>query len=150
IPLLLMPWQFADRRRRFLLLTVAFFCVGLLFITWPGARLAAPITGAVIILFVDGFRRLRTIKMAGVSAGRLLAWSIVIIATLSFSYDFLGRLKDTTPQWYFQRARIRHQLEKDGRQHLVIVRYGTAHWPLQEWVYNEADIDRAKVVWARD
>ncbi len=33
---------------------------------------------------------------------------------------------------------------------LVFVRCGLEHYALAEWVYNEADIDAAKVVWAHD
>jgi hypothetical protein len=49
-----------------------------------------------------------------------------------------------------QRARILASLEALPDRHLVIVRYQPHHDPLQEWVYNGADIDGSKVVWARD
>ncbi len=32
----------------------------------------------------------------------------------------------------------------------MLVRYGTNHDPLLDWVYNGADVDHAKIVWARD
>ena len=57
--------------------------------------------------------------------------------------------RDTTFDWGLQRARLLNQLNEDGGHHLVIVRYGPRYSVHREWVYNEADIDRAKVVWAR-
>jgi hypothetical protein len=48
------------------------------------------------------------------------------------------------------RASVIEQLRHYPGRHLVIVRYAATHPPEMEWVYNQADIDDSKIVWARD
>ncbi len=48
------------------------------------------------------------------------------------------------------RADIEAWLSARPRRQLVLVRYSSSHSPNQEWVYNHADIDGSKVVWARE
>jgi hypothetical protein len=42
------------------------------------------------------------------------------------------------------------ELHTKGGRHLVIVRYSPGHSCHEEWVYNDADIASAPIVWARD
>ncbi|MBZ5607455.1 MAG: hypothetical protein LAP38_04295 [Acidobacteriia bacterium] len=48
-----------------------------------------------------------------------------------------------------KRASVMEKLESVPGDHLVLVRYGPQHEPYEEFVYNRADIDRSRVIWAR-
>ena len=41
-------------------------------------------------------------------------------------------------------------MEQLPQKQLMIVRYSPQHEPKDEWVYNAADIDGSKVIWARE
>jgi hypothetical protein len=49
-----------------------------------------------------------------------------------------------------ERARVQRELMAREGMQVVFVRYSPAHDTNVEWVYNGADIDGSKVVWARD
>ncbi len=53
------------------------------------------------------------------------------------------------PGWLgTERAGIEARLEALPGEQLVLVRDSTKRDPLEQWVYNQADIDASKVVWA--
>jgi len=60
------------------------------------------------------------------------------------------RIEPEWPRGNLERAALLRQLQQLPGLQLVIVSYGSHHDVDREWVYNDADIDMAKVVWARD
>jgi len=60
----------------------------------------------------------------------------------------LGREQDVSP-FSLRRAAIVRQLESGPGRHLILVQYRPGHPWREEWVYNGADPEGAKVIWAR-
>ena len=66
-----------------------------------------------------------------------------------FATAYVLYARQEPPAWATQRSRMQTELEAAPGRHLVIAHYATGHSPHEEWVANAADIDRAKVIWAR-
>jgi hypothetical protein len=67
---------------------------------------------------------------------------VVIQAGQAVRHPMLG--------WATGRAELVRKLDSLPGQHLVLVRYSPEHNVHHEWVYNAADIDHARIVWARE
>jgi hypothetical protein len=48
------------------------------------------------------------------------------------------------------RVQLINELKRAGGQYLIFVHYRPEHDPHDEWVYNDADIDKSRIVWARE
>ena len=151
---IMLPWLIRDRWPRFALLTCGMFMVGAAMETWLMPHYAAPIVSLALVLLLQSMRRLRLWQWHGIRVGRVVVWALCLLSLVSFAVGFAQQMQRSSSGWGSERARILAELEQDGKRHLVIVRYGSLDIPsdrgYREWVYNEADIDRAKVVWARE
>jgi hypothetical protein len=146
----------------FLLLVCAATCIGLSLTIYPNAHYAAPMTAAIYALVLQSMRHLRLWVWRGKQVGRELVRAIPVICVLLFLLRcFATQLHIPTPvethhTWESQsfrnldRAGALTNFEKLEGGQLVFVRYNRYHDSTNEWVYNGANIDGAKVVWARD
>jgi hypothetical protein len=62
----------------------------------------------------------------------------------------VDRLTHPRSRVAYHRAQVLDWLESRPGNHVVIVRYLPGHIVDAEWVYNSADIDAQRVIWARD
>ena len=144
----MIAWSWRDSWGRFALATYGFFIVGIMLETYSLPHYWAPVTALSYFFIVMGIRLSR---LRGRMVGRLMTVGVPVLSILFLAmstYSSVVRHDDFAPAR--QRARLLAQLRKSKEPHLIFVRYGPQHSTLREWVYNEADIDRAKVVWARD
>jgi len=166
--LLIAPCIYAMWRSqmRVVLFSMALLAADLFAQLWPPeAHYAAPATGAVFLMILYSVRHFRLSKSEyAVWGARALAivlavWMISPIAeALRDPYMVSPNLPATEvagtrvaamlPQ--IQRARIQSELDARSGKQLIIVHYAYRQIPMQEWVYNRADIDDAHVIWARD
>lgn len=111
---------------------------------------AAPLVPAVFLLSIlplqNGSRLFKKRSQAfSIASGVILiAWMVSAVATT------LNTDPIVPGNWSLRRADLLSQLKEQPLKFLVFVRYGEGHNFHEEWVYNEANLDEAKVIFARD
>lgn len=144
---------YRDARFRLLLFTLLAVLFGYCLVVWPGPHYLAPATAIVFATLVQSIRHLRTIRIFRRPIGAALSRVIVLALLFDVTQLVAQRLGDSQGWggWGLSdRADLLHELESTPGKHVVLVRYGPDHSVHEEWVFNSADIDASKVIWARD
>jgi hypothetical protein len=160
-------WKDISPNTRFLLVVCGATIAGSMLALWFSPHYAAPIACAILALALQALRRLRPQqwrgKATGLFATRVVPSICLLMLVLRVGVKPLHLpeprrwLAGTGPSWCalgpsnLERAATLAKLQQYPGRQLAIVRYGPRHdIANHEWVYNEANIDRAKVIWARD
>jgi MFS family permease len=153
-----LPWVLLDRRIRFLVAQFALYSVGALMVAWFQPHYAAPAMATFVALVIQMLRHLRQWKFRGRPVGVGLTRALFLLTALSFPVCMMHVMKnpytDTClgagPTGNWSRAAITARLGALPGKYLVIVRYSQQqHNANEEWVYNGANVDESKIVWAR-
>lgn len=166
IPLLalcfVLPYGFSlrqmEQRTRFFLFVCGAVLFGVLLPVYFNPHYAAPITAAVWALVVVALIHVRDWRPWNRPAGIAIVRSLVVIAIVMCFFRIAkpGWADSAFASWCSPfvansyRSDIVSQLMRIPARHVVLVRYTPEHRPINEWVFNGADIDDSPIVWARD
>jgi hypothetical protein len=166
LPLIMARRVLLDRRVRFLVLCVAVFVASMLVEIFTFPHYLSPFMPALYALGLQAMRHLRAWKLKGAPVGKtFVRLSVANCILLGVASVFAAPLHLKIPEWPrvrwnsawqstedegIARARVAAALEQLPGPQLAIVRHSSNHSPLDEWVYNRADINASKVVWARE
>jgi hypothetical protein len=160
--LIMLPRALRDRRIRFLSVAGTFYALGLFVETWFNPHYAAPFVAGGYAILLQCMRHLRFWRPAGKPSGlflvRMTPVLCLVLCALRLSAGPLHIKLNGYPMlaWYgtpptgLARAAVAAQLRALPGRQIAIVRYAPTHAPFDDWVYNAADIDHSKVVWARE
>jgi hypothetical protein len=148
-----LPFAFRDRKMRLPVLLFLIGTAGFFALIWSMAHYAAPTTCVIFLLLVQAIRHLRTMRLGARPIGAALCLAAVCLLAVEVGFQVSNRncdLLEWTCQGDPSRAAIQEKLSHTPGKHLILVRYGEDHNIHDEWVYNGAEIDSAKVLWARE
>lgn len=163
--LFMLPWALRDRRIRFLVIACAVLAVGMAIEIYLFPHYVAPFTAAFYAIGLQATRHLYRWELGGQPVGAAITRCMIGICVLMVGLRLADKqLHCPVPErpvsvwilnWFgpdhfvTQRSVVEKRLSQIPGGQLAIVRYAADHDPIDEWVFNSADIDSSKVIWAR-
>ncbi len=148
-----LPFVLFDRKMRLPLIIFLIGTAGFLVLIWSMPHYAAALTCLIFLLLVQSIRHLRTIHFRGRPLGLAVSGAVFFLLVSDVGLSVKNRACDPL-EWTCQgdpsRAAIAKTLLNTPGKHLIMVRYEEDHNLHDEWVYNRAEIDTARVLWARE
>jgi hypothetical protein len=164
--LFMLPWALRDRRIRFLVISLVVLACGMSIEIFLFPHYLAPFAAAFYALGLQCMRHMWQWRPGDQAVGRaVLRLTVTICILMAGLRVFNKQIGCPVPGYPFstwicnwfgpdhfvpERDRVEEALAENPGGQLAIVRYSAEHNPVDEWVYNRADIDASKVIWARD
>jgi len=147
------PFLLRDRKMRLLLSAFLLGTLGTFAAVWVEPHYAAPLTCVWFALVVQTMRHANALSIGGRRLGAMIARIAVVVLLVETAGRALEHQCDAAAEkcgGLVERAAIVKKLRDAPGKHLVMVQYMAHHNPDFEWVYNGAEIDSAKILWARE
>ncbi|MBI3551983.1 MAG: hypothetical protein HY077_05640 [Elusimicrobia bacterium] len=139
-----------------LVATLVFFVLGATTLTrfTTGLYYSAPAGSLYFLLIALALKRLWGWRLRDRALGKALAAAVLLWFCIGAFFGYRDGLRAYAVAqkgaWSIARDEEAARIEAFGGKHLVLVRYGPGHSFHQEWVYNEADTNAARLLWARE
>ncbi|KAF0250327.1 MAG: hypothetical protein FD167_268 [bacterium] len=147
----------------FAILNLIILIAGMLQALFSLPHYAAPGTCLVYFLVLQSMRRIYFLRWQNRAVGQLMVWAVPIYCVLLIFLPVILKVdpymyvnaayweapKAYFPTWMAKREEIISKVKQDKDNYLILIQYLPGERIHNEWVYNEADIDNAKVIWAR-
>jgi hypothetical protein len=146
-------WVLRNPRLRLLWIMLALVAAGAYVVVWSNAHYASPASCVVILLYLQSLRYARQMRGKRWRWGAVVARTSVLLLLADTATAVVRKQCDTfywTCEGDVSRMVVQRKLEALPGKHLVMVRYGEDHNIHDDWVFNGADINSQRVIWARE
>jgi hypothetical protein len=147
-------WLIPSVRRRSLLpilALIAVMLVAFLLTTWLNSNYISVAVPLYFIILTECLRRASrfTIPRTKLLIGPLLVIALAI-GTFAWALQDLQPFDLNDSNYGYVREKMINDLSTTQDRHVIFVHYGPEHPRAEEWIYNDADIPNARIIWAHD